>query len=65
MQHGMNAFDDIACVRWRRPFAMLIRRGMLVNVPRLVTAYFSGRPDPAIPAQRVSFGTSGHRGSAL
>ena len=38
---------------------------MLVNVPRLVTAYFSGKPDPAVPAQRVSFGTSGHRGSSL
>jgi phosphoglucomutase len=38
---------------------------MLVNTPRLVTAYFSGVPDPAIPLQRVSFGTSGHRGSAF
>jgi phosphoglucomutase len=38
---------------------------MLVNAPRLVTAYFSGVPDPAIPPQRVSFGTSGHRGSAF
>jgi phosphoglucomutase len=38
---------------------------MLVNVPRLVTAYFSGKPDPTIPAQRVAFGTSGHRGSAF
>ena len=37
----------------------------LVNVPRLVTAYFTGTPDPAIPAQRVAFGTSGHRGSAF
>jgi phosphoglucomutase len=37
----------------------------LVNVARLVTAYYSERPDPAIAAQRVSFGTSGHRGSAL
>ena len=37
----------------------------LVNVPRLVTAYFAGKPDPAISAQRVAFGTSGHRGSAL
>jgi phosphoglucomutase len=37
----------------------------LVNVPRLVTAYFAGRPDPAVPSQRVSFGTSGHRGSAF
>jgi len=38
---------------------------MLANIPRLVTAYFAGRPDPAVPAQRVAFGTSGHRGSAL
>jgi phosphoglucomutase len=37
----------------------------LVNVARLVTAYFADRPDPKIPAQRVSFGTSGHRGSSL
>jgi phosphoglucomutase len=37
----------------------------LVNVPRLITAYYSLRPDPAIPAQRVAFGTSGHRGSAF
>ena len=38
---------------------------MLVNVPRLVSAYYTERPDPAVPAQRVAFGTSGHRGSAL
>ena len=38
---------------------------MLVNVPRLVTAYFTGKPDPSVPAQRVAFGTSGHRGSAF
>src|SRR3954471_6963117 len=38
---------------------------MLANIPRLVTAYFAGTPDPSIPAQRVAFGTSGHRGSAL
>ena len=37
----------------------------LVDVPRLVTAYFSGKPDPSVASQRVSFGTSGHRGSAL
>src|SRR6476619_4259131 len=37
----------------------------LVNVPRLVTAYFAGKPDVADPAQRVAFGTSGHRGSSL
>jgi phosphoglucomutase len=38
---------------------------MLVNVPRLVTAYFTGKPDPTVPSQRVAFGTSGHRGSAF
>src|SRR5271156_5918021 len=38
---------------------------MLVNVPRLVTAYFAAKPDPSNPAQRVAFGTSGHRGSAF
>jgi len=38
---------------------------MLANIPRLVTAYFAGRPDPSVAAQRVAFGTSGHRGSAL
>ena len=37
---------------------------MLVNVPRLVTEYFVERPDPSLPEERVSFGTSGHRGSA-
>lgn len=37
----------------------------LVNVPRLVTAYYAERPDPSIPAERVAFGTSGHRGSAF
>ncbi len=37
----------------------------LVDVARLVTAYFSEHPDPAEPSQQVSFGTSGHRGSAL
>ncbi len=38
---------------------------LLINVPRLVTAYYTRQPDPAVPAQRVVFGTSGHRGSAL
>ena len=41
------------------------RQSDLVNVPRLVTAYFSERPDPRAASQRVSFGTSGHRGSSL
>jgi phosphoglucomutase len=38
---------------------------MLVNVPRLVTAYYTEAPDPSEPGQRVAFGTSGHRGSAF
>src|SRR5579872_2470520 len=38
---------------------------MLANIPRLVTAYFAGKPDPKIATQRVAFGTSGHRGSAF
>jgi phosphoglucomutase len=38
---------------------------LLVDVPRLVTAYYAEAPDPAVPGQRVAFGTSGHRGSSL
>ena len=37
----------------------------LVDIPRLITAYYSERPDPGIAAQRVAFGTSGHRGSSV
>jgi phosphoglucomutase len=42
-----------------------VEPSMLVNIPRLVTAYYTERPDPAVPEQRVAFGTSGHRGSAF
>ena len=38
---------------------------MLVDVDRLIGAYYDVKPDPSIPAQQVSFGTSGHRGSSL
>jgi phosphoglucomutase len=38
---------------------------MLVNVPKLVTAYYTEVPEAAVPEQRVAFGTSGHRGSAF
>ena len=38
---------------------------MLVNVPRLITAYYTEMPDASVPGQRVAFGTSGHRGSAF
>ena len=43
----------------------LVDASALANIPRLITAYFAGQPDPSIPGQRVAFGTSGHRGSAL
>jgi phosphoglucomutase len=42
-----------------------VRPEALVNVPRLVTAYYAERPDASVAAQRVAFGTSGHRGSAF
>ena len=38
---------------------------LLVNTPRLITAYYSETPDPAVASQRVAFGTSGHRGSSF
>src|ERR1700729_313868 len=37
----------------------------LVDIPRLITAFYSLHPDAAVPAQRVAFGTSGHRGSSF
>ncbi len=43
----------------------LLPPSALVDVPRLITAYFTNAPDPANPAQRVAFGTSGHRGSSF
>jgi phosphoglucomutase len=38
---------------------------MLADIPRLITAYYTGKPDPSVPSQRVAFGTSGHRGTSL
>src|SRR5213595_1216998 len=38
---------------------------VLADIPRLVTAYYAEHPDPAVAAERVAFGTSGHRGSAF
>jgi phosphoglucomutase len=43
----------------------MIAQSLLVNVPRLITAYYANKPDPQEPSQRVAFGTSGHRGSSL
>src|SRR5690606_34116051 len=48
------------------PFAgKLATPAMLVDVPKLVTAYYADVPDASVPGQRVAFGTSGHRGSAF
>src|SRR4051812_11354481 len=38
---------------------------MLVDVPRLITAYYTGKPDVGVHSQKVSFGTSGHRGTSF
>src|SRR5689334_21630477 len=38
---------------------------MLADIPMLVTAFYTGKPDAAEPSQRVAFGTSGHRGTSL
>ncbi|MGO9438237.1 MAG: hypothetical protein ACLP00_28530 [Terracidiphilus sp.] len=38
---------------------------ILINVAKLVAAYLTEQPDPSVPAQRVAFGTSGHRGCSL
>ncbi len=42
-----------------------VPREMLVNIPRLVSEFYTRRPDPGNPAEAVTFGTSGHRGSSL
>ena len=39
-------------------------RSILANIPRLITDYFARHPDAGSPAERVAFGTSGHRGSS-
>ncbi|KPZ03247.1 Phosphoglucomutase [Pseudomonas syringae pv. aptata] len=48
------------------PFAgKLAPAQLLVDIPRLVTAYYTGQPDASVPTQRVAFGTSGHRGTSF
>src|SRR5437867_1048527 len=48
-----------------KPIENSVKSRALADIPRLITAYYSLSPDPAVPEQRVSFGTSGHRGSSL
>jgi phosphoglucomutase len=58
MEHGMS--EPI------NPLAgKMAPQKLLVNIPRLVTAYYTLKPYPDVTAQRVAFGTSGHRGSAF
>ena len=40
-------------------------QNILINIPRLVAAYYTGKPDPSVAAEKVAFGTSGHRGSSF
>ena len=60
----INSFD-VAVMKISPHAGKPAEASMLVNVPRLVTAYYTEVPDPSVPAQRVAFGTSGHRGSAF
>ena len=55
-----NNFINISMLAGKLP-----QTGMLVNIPKLITSYYTDVPDPSVPAQRISFGTSGHRGSSF
>ena len=65
MSHGIKISGDSGIVSISPLAGTPAPASMLVNVPRLVTAYYAERPDPAVAAERVAFGTSGHRGSAF
>ncbi|CAH1906119.1 phosphoglucomutase [Candidatus Nitrotoga sp. HW29] len=60
----MNSLDDTT-IKINPLAGKPVELSALVDIPKLVTAYFTEIPDPAVPAQKVTFGTSGHRGSAL
>ncbi len=57
-----RVIHEVESVRWQESFA---EPSILIDVSKLVAAYYTGRPDPFMPAQRVAFGTSGHRGCSL
>ncbi len=63
--------DQAKLTQYHRPMTISPLAGkpapasLLVDVPKLITVYYENHPDPSVPAQRVSFGTSGHRGSAF
>src|SRR5665811_1566537 len=58
---GMSATEHLASTLAGKPATP----AMLVDVPKLVTAYYTEVPDSSVQEQRVAFGTSGHRGSAF
>ena len=43
----------------------VVPESLYLDIPRLISDYYTGHPDPSVPGQRVVFGTSGHRGSSL
>jgi phosphoglucomutase len=61
----MSNAKEAAAVKVNPLAGKLAKRAMLVDVPRLVTAYYTKLPDFSVREQRVAFGTSGHRGSAF
>jgi phosphoglucomutase len=71
--HAFHPLGRVLSLAWQKEYPVQVndRAGQqaapadLVDVAKLVTAYYELHPDPAEPAQQVTFGTSGHRGSAL
>src|SRR5450755_2464002 len=64
LDRSSNSFPGVALTMINPRAGKPADESMLTNIPRLVTAYYALHPDPAVPAQRVAFGTSGHRGSS-
>ncbi len=60
-----NQREDSSAMALNEYAGRPVEAWMLVDVDQLVRAYYDDRPDPSVAAQRVAFGTSGHRGSAL
>src|SRR5690348_1861282 len=61
----MDANDNLESMALNAMAGKSPTPAMLVDVPKLIAAYYTLEPDPGVEAQRVSFGTSGHRGSSV
>ncbi len=61
----MNTITESTGVKVNPLAGKPAERSMLVNIPKLIEAYYKGIPDPSVLSQRVTFGTSGHRGSSF